>query len=67
MRRGTNLIQTYEIKILLNLLLIILVLIFLNVKKLIMLILFLVQAHRQLIWSLRTTRSGARRHHVGDP
>jgi len=41
MRRATSLIHTSEIIILLNLPLIILVLIFVNVKPLIMLILFL--------------------------
>jgi len=46
MRRATNLIPTYEIKISLNLPLIILVLIFPNVKTLIMLILFLELASR---------------------
>jgi len=64
MRRATNLIQTYEIKILLNLPSIILVLIFLNVKTLIMLILFLEQARGRLAWSMRGLR--ARGHHVGD-
>jgi len=44
MQRATSLIQTYEIKILLNLLSIILVLIFVNAKTLIMLMLLLEQA-----------------------
>jgi len=52
MRRATSLIHTSEIKILLNLPLIILVLIFVNVKALTMLMLFLEQT---------------RGHHSGDP
>ena len=55
MRRATSLIQACEIKILLNLLLIILVLMFVNVKTLIMLILFLEQARWRPTWSLRAT------------
>jgi len=55
MRRATNLIQTYEIKMLLNLPSVISVLIFLNVKTLIMLMLFLEQARGRLTWSLRAT------------
>jgi len=46
MQRGTNLIHTSELKVLLDLLSIILVLIFVNVKALIMLILFLELARR---------------------
>jgi len=57
MRRDTSLIHSSEIKILLNLLSIILVLIFVNVKTLIMVMLFLEQARG---------RPGARGHHVGD-
>jgi len=45
--------HTSEIKILLNLLSIILVLIFVNVKTLIMLMLFLEQARGRPTWSLR--------------
>jgi len=52
MRRAISLIRTSEVKILLNLPSIILVSIFVNVKTLIMLMLFLEQA---------------RGHHVGDP
>jgi len=53
-RRATCLIHTSEIKIL-NLPLIMLVLIFVNVKTLIMLILFLEQARGRPTWSLRAT------------
>jgi len=56
MRRGTNLIQTYEIKNLLNLPSVILAVIFLNVKTLIMPMLFLEQARGRLTCSLRATR-----------
>jgi len=55
MRRATSLIHTSEIIILLNLPSIILVLIFVNVKTLIMLTLFLEQTRGRPIWSLRTT------------
>jgi len=55
MRRATGLIHTSEIKILLNLPSIILVLIFVNVKTLIMLMLFLEQARGRPTWSLRAT------------
>jgi len=58
MRRATGLIYTSEIKVLLNLPSIILVLMYVNVKTLIMLMLFLEQTHG---------RPGARGHHVGDP
>jgi len=58
MRRATSLIHTSEVTILLNLPSIILVLIFVNVKTLIMLILFLEQARERPTWSL---------HDVGDP
>ena len=57
MRRATSLIHTSEIKILLHLPSIILVLIFVNVKTLIMLMLFLQQVRG---------RPSARGHHVGD-
>ena len=50
-----SLIHTSEIKVLLILLSIILVLIFVNVKTLIMPILFLEQAHGRPTWSLRAT------------
>jgi len=58
MRRATSLIHTSEIKIWLNLPSTILVLIFVNVKTLIMLMLFLEQVRG---------RPGARGHHVGNP
>jgi len=58
MRRATGSIYTSEIKVLLNLPSIILVLMYVNVKTLIMLMLFLEQTHG---------RPGARGHHVGDP
>jgi len=58
MRRATSLMQTNGIKILLNLPSIILVMISVNVKTLIMLMLFLERARG---------RPGARGHHVGDP
>jgi len=58
MRRAASLIHTSEIKILLNSPSIILLLIFVNVKTLIMLMLFLEQARG---------RPGARGHHFGDP
>jgi len=51
----TSLIQTSEIKILLNLRSIILVLIFVNVKTITMLTLFLQQARGRPTWSLRAT------------
>jgi len=51
MRKATSLIQTSEIKSTLNLPSIILVLIFVNVKTLIMLMLFLEQARGRLTWS----------------
>jgi len=52
MRRATSLIQTYEIKIFLNLPSVILVLIFVNVKTLIMLMLFLEQARGRLQFTM---------------
>jgi len=55
MRRETSLIHTSEIKILLKLPSIILVLIFGNVKILIMLMLFLEQARGRPTWPLRAT------------
>ena len=55
MRRATSLIQTNEINILLNLPSVILVLIFVNVKTLIMLMLFSERARGRLTWSLRAT------------
>ena len=58
MRRATGLIHTSEIKVLLDFPSIILILIFVNVKTLIMLMLFLEQV---------CGRPGARGHHVGDP
>jgi len=58
MRSATTLIHNSEIKILLNSPSIILALIFVNVKTLITLTLFLEQARG---------RPGARGHHVGDP
>jgi len=58
MRRAISLICISEIKILLNLPSIILVLIFVNVKTLIMLMLFLKQARG---------RPSARGHHAGEP
>jgi len=64
MRRATSLIQTSEIKILLSLPSIILFLIFVNVKTLIMLMLFLEQARGRPTWSL--WKPGAHEHHVGD-
>ena len=51
MQRATSLLQTYEIKILLNLSSAILVLIFVNVKTLII----LEQARGRLTWPLRAT------------
>ena len=62
MRRATSLIHTSEIKILLNLPSI---LIFVTVKALIMLMLFLEKARGRPTWSLRATWRP--RHHVGDP
>ena len=56
MRRATSLIQTYEIKILLNLPSVILVLIFVNVKTLIMLMLFSEQTRGRRTLSLRAAR-----------
>jgi len=53
MRRATSSIHTSEIEMLLNLPSIILVLIFVNVKTLIMLILYLEQARGRSTWSLR--------------
>jgi len=64
MRWATCLIHTSEIKILLNLP-ITLVLTFVNVKTLIMLMLFLEQARGRPTWSLRLP--SAHGHHVGDP
>jgi len=65
MRRATTLIHTSDIKILLNLLSVILVLIFVNMKALIMLMLFLKQATGDLLGPCG--RPGARGHHLGDP
>ena len=57
MREATSLIHTSEIKILLNLpSIILLLLIFVNVKTLIMLMLVLEQARGRPTWSLRETR-----------
>ena len=53
--RATSLIHTSEMKVLLNLLSIISVLIFVNVKTLILLMLFLEQARGRRTWSLRVT------------
>ena len=61
----TSLMHISEIKILRSLPLIILVLIFVNVKTLIMLMLFLEQAAGDLLGPCG--RPGARGHHVGDP
>jgi len=55
MRRATSLIQSSEIKMLLHLPSIILELIFVNVKTMIMLTLFLEQARGRPTWSLRAT------------
>ena len=55
MRRATSLIHTSEIKILLNLLSILLALIFVNVKTLIMLMLFLGQVCGHPMWSLQAS------------
>jgi len=55
MQRATSLIHTSEIKSLPNLPPIILVLIFVNVKTLIMLMLLLEQACGRPTWSLRAT------------
>jgi len=63
MRRATTLIHTSEIKIL-NLLSIILVLIFVNIKALIMPMLFLEQVADDLLRPCE--RPGARGHQLGD-
>ena len=65
MRRVISLIHTSEITILLNLPSIILVLIFINVKALAMLMLFLEQSTGDLHGPCR--QPGAHEHHVGDP
>jgi len=65
MRRATSLIHTSETKVLLNLPSIILVLIFVNVKTLIMLMLFLEEAREDLHGPCR--RPSVCGHHVGDP
>jgi len=65
MRSPTSLIHTSEINVLLNLLSIILVLIFVNVKTLIMLMLFVEQVAGDLLDPCE--RPGARGRHVGGP
>jgi len=65
MRRATSLIHTAEINMLLNLPSIILVLILVNVKTLIMLMLFLEQTRGDQHGPCG--RPGARGHHVGGP
>ena len=64
-RRATSLIHNSKIKTLLSLPSVILVLIFFNVKTLIISMSLSKHARGWLPWSLR--RPGARGHHVGDP